>query len=279
MTFVILPPVAQRWWFRGSVFVGVILIVLAGHRYRVARLLALERVRMRIAADLHDDIGGSLSRISIQSEVACRETEALGERPRHRLAEIADHARTLVDALSDVVWSVDPGKDDLASVCRRIREYADDVLASNGVRWTYTSSPNLESVKLDPQARRALFLLLKEAVTNAARHARARSVSLNVELAGRELRAELTDDGCGFDRTGSNAENTRITTGSPACAREPNGSALGVGIHRSARSIVIPAQFDDAWPKSARRDRRRSSYRLLQGGRCRGLQGRKLAVH
>jgi streptogramin lyase/anti-sigma regulatory factor (Ser/Thr protein kinase) len=197
--FTILRPMWQRWWFRSGGVLSVILIVFAVHKYRVARLLALERVRMRIAADLHDDIGGSLSRISIQSEVACREAAALGAQPVRRLAEIAESARGLVDALSDVVWSVDPRRDDIASVLRRIREYADDVLLGSGVRWTYTASPNLESAKLDPEARRNLFLLLKEAVTNVARHAHARSVSLDVELTNRDLRAELRDDGQGFD--------------------------------------------------------------------------------
>lgn len=199
MTFVIVPPMSQRWWFRTSLLLGVMLVGLVVHRYRVSRLLALERVRMRIAADLHDDIGGSLSRISIQSEVACRESTALGEQPGHRLMEIAENARGLVDALSDVVWSVDPRRDDLASVCRRIREYADDLFVSSGVRWKCTSSGDLDAVKLEPQARRNLFLLLKEAVTNVARHAAARSVSLNIVLATRELRVELRDDGRGFD--------------------------------------------------------------------------------
>ena len=133
VAFTILPPIWQRAWF----LTLAALLVTAGASssrtgYRVARLLALERVRMRIAADLHDDIGGSLSRISIQSEVACREAAALGEQPARRLMEIADSARGLVDALGDVVWSVDPRRDDLASVCRRLREYADDLFAGSG---------------------------------------------------------------------------------------------------------------------------------------------------
>ena len=201
LSFVILPPMWERWWFRVSVLAGLMLIVLVVHRYRVARLLAVERVRMRIAADLHDDIGGSLSRISIQSEVACREAAALGEQPRRRLVEVADSARGLVDALGDIVWSVDPRRDDLVSVCRRIREYADDVFSDSGVRWAYAASGKLESVQLDPQTRRNLFLLLKEAVTNVARHARARSVSLKIELTNHKLRVELQDDGRGFDTT------------------------------------------------------------------------------
>jgi signal transduction histidine kinase/ligand-binding sensor domain-containing protein len=197
--FTILRPIWQRWWFRSGAVLCVVLVVFAAHRYRVARLLALERVRMRIAADLHDDIGGSLSRISIQSEVACREAAALGEQPVGRLVEIAESARGLVDALADIVWSVDPRRDDLASVLRRIREYADDLLLGSGVRWTYTASPDLEHVRLDPQARRNLFLLLKEAVTNVARHAHARSVSLSIGVANGELQAVLQDDGRGFD--------------------------------------------------------------------------------
>ncbi len=209
--FTILLPVSQRWWFRSSAALALLVIVFAAHRYRVARLLALERVRMRIAADLHDDIGGSLSRISIQSEVACREANASGQSPVRRLEEIAESSRGLVDALADVVWSVDPRRDDLGSLIRRVREYADDVLPGSGVRWTYTSSPNLEHVRLDPQARRHLFLMLKEAITNVARHARARSASLAVDLAPRELRVELRDDGRGFvpDAPGSDEDPDR----------------------------------------------------------------------
>ncbi len=196
--FAILPPVWQRWWFRGGAVIAVALAVLAAHRSRIRHVLALERVRMRIAADLHDDIGGSLSRIAIQSEVARREAAALGEQPVRRLSDIAESARAVVDALGDVVWSVDPRRDDLASVCRRIREYGDDLFADNGVRWTSHAAGALADVKLDPQARRNLFLLVKEAITNVARHAAARSVSLRVELSGRELRVDLHDDGHGF---------------------------------------------------------------------------------
>jgi len=98
-----------------------------------------------------------------------------------------------------VVWAVDPRKDDLASVCRRIREYAGDVLLCDGVRVTFNAPSNLAAVKLDPQARRHLFLLFKEGVTNVARHASARSVLLDITVRNRELRAELRDDGCGVD--------------------------------------------------------------------------------
>jgi signal transduction histidine kinase len=176
-----------------------VLLALAAHRIRVKQLLALQQVRMRIAADLHDDIGGSLSRIAIQSEVACRELSAVAQQPAGRIAEIGGSAREVVDALSDVVWAVDPRRDDLASVFSRLREYGDDVISSSGARWTFTSSGKLAEVRLGPEARRHLFLLLKEALTNIARHASAASVSMRVDLARDELRVELRDDGNGFN--------------------------------------------------------------------------------
>jgi len=250
--FTILPPIWQRWWFRGAGVLGVMLLVLAVHRYRVARLLALERVRMRIAADLHDDIGGSLSRISIQSEVACREAATLGEQPVGRLTDIAQSARELIDGLGDVVWCVDPRRDDLASVCRRIREYADDVLAGSGVRWKYTASPNLERVRLDPQARRNLFLLLKEAVTNVVRHAHARSASLEIRLAGRELRAALHDDGRGFlpDALAQGVESDRHGIASMGARAERLGARLSIeSAPGTGTTLVVRMTLPHPWQR------------------------------
>ena len=116
VAFTILPPIWQRTWFLTLAAIVTTAGRVLAVSERVAQLLAVERVRMRIAADLHDDVGGSLSRIAIQSEVAGREAAALGEQPARRFLEIADGARGLVDALGDVVWSVDPRRDDLASV-------------------------------------------------------------------------------------------------------------------------------------------------------------------
>jgi signal transduction histidine kinase/ligand-binding sensor domain-containing protein len=243
--FEILPPLSQRWWFRSALLLSAVLVAFAAHRYRVARLLALERVRMRIAADLHDDIGGSLSRISIQSEVACREAAALGNQPAGRLNEIAESARGLVDALGDVVWSVDPRRDDLASVCRRVREYADDVLTGSGVRWSYVAPANLAHVRLDPQSRRNLFLLLKEGVTNVARHASARSASLEIRLVGHELQAELRDDGRGFDASATDVRSDHHGILSMRARAERLGARLtidsspGSGTSMSVRMPIL----------------------------------------
>ncbi len=202
VSFTVLPPIWQRWWFLGLSGLAIAAALYTVYHYRVARLLELERMRTRIAADLHDDIGGSLSRIALQSEVARRDFVQQAGPSAQRLAEIGDTARTLVEALGDVVWSVDPVHDDLASVERRVREYAADVLGAQGVRWTFHGSEQKERIVLDPQARRDLLLLLKEGVTNIARHAEARVASLHLRVDAGVLHAELRDDGRGFDAGG-----------------------------------------------------------------------------
>jgi signal transduction histidine kinase len=199
VSFTVLPPIWQRWWFVSVAGLALAAALYALHTYRLAHFLAMERMRARIAADLHDDIGGTLSRIALQSEVARRDSVEPAGAAAQQLADIGDTARSLVDALGDVVWSVDPVQDDLASVERRVREYAADVLGARGVRWTFHGTGRDERVVLDPEARRDLLLLLKEGITNIARHAEARVASLHLRVAGGVLHAELQDDGRGFD--------------------------------------------------------------------------------
>ncbi len=194
---VVLPPLWRRPWF-----LGLAVLVLAGgaaalYRYRVAHLLALERMRTRIATDLHDDLGSSLSRISILSEVARRRAEADPESGR-LLTEIGETAREMMEALSESIWSIDPRRDDLRSLATRIRRFAGDLLEGRGIAWHLQAPPDGELVRLSPGERRQLYLIVKEALHNAARHSGAHAVSMDLGLSGRRLAAEIRDDGKGF---------------------------------------------------------------------------------
>jgi signal transduction histidine kinase len=199
VSFSIARPVWQRWWFLSLMALTMAGIVYATYRYRLAQLLKVERVRTRIATDLHDDIGASLSRMAILSEVVKQQTGGNGNQASALLTEIADSARGLVDSMGDIVWSIDPRRDDLQSVVRRIRQFASDVLEAKGIEWELRVPPEVESLKLDPEERQHLFLIFKEGINNVARHANGtKSVSLSINVAGRELTGEINDDGCGF---------------------------------------------------------------------------------
>ncbi len=196
VSFRIPPPLWKRAWFLGLlVLSGVYLLILA-HRMRLNRLIAAERVRTRIAADLHDDIGASLSRISLLSEVA---KSRQGDDRDETLGRIGDVARDLSRRTREIVWSMNPRFDDLESFVVRLRETAGELLDDRAISWDLVVPEHVSGVRLRPEARRHLLLVYKEALLNVIRHASAGSVSLSVILSARTLRGKIRDDGVGFD--------------------------------------------------------------------------------
>jgi len=216
VAFSIPPPVWRRWWFLAGVASLVAAALVAAYRARVRRITEMSRVRSRIASDLHDELGLSLSRIAVLSEVAGRKS---GPAAAGELADIGTTARELAAASSDMAWSLDPRRDDLASLLARLRRLAEDVFSGAGVRWSFVAPGAMERVPLGAEQRRHVFLVLKEAINNAARHAGATNVRLELALADGRLRATLADDGRGF------------------AAPEPGaaGSATGQGLASMAR--------------------------------------------
>ena len=215
VSFRILSPIWQRWWFIGIVLTFTGLAAYSVYRYRVARLLEIERVRTRIATDLHDDIGAGLSRMAVLSEVVKRQTQADHRESVDMLTDIADSARGLVDSMSDIVWSIDPRKDDLNNVASRIRQFASDVLEARGIEWEFKASDEIGNIKLPPEQRRHLYLIFKEAINNVARHSDCRRVALEIRISNERLMASIRDDGRGF--------KAATGDGNPANGRGGNG--------------------------------------------------------
>ena len=212
-SFTILPPVWQRWWFLMLLMVAVSFIFYALYRYRMARLLEMANVRTRMATDLHDDIGSGLSRMAILSEVVKRQIGSTAEQSVPLLTEIADSARGLVASMRDIVWSIDPRRDDLANVVFRVRQFASDVLEPEKIKLDFQTPPELDKIKLDPEQRRHLFLIFKEAINNIARHAECALVSLSFNVSHNQLIVEIRDDGRGFSDLHSQQSDTNERAG------------------------------------------------------------------
>ncbi|HEV8630839.1 MAG TPA: two-component regulator propeller domain-containing protein [Thermoanaerobaculia bacterium] len=195
----VLPPFWRRGWFLGAMAAALATLAYGGHRTRVARLVALEQVRTRIASDLHDDLGASLSHIALLSDVAALGLGNSPERAHGILHEIGGSARELAEGLSDLVWSIDPRRDDLASLLARLRRFGSDLLESAGVTLAFEMPAAPEAIHLDADRRRQLYLMLKEALHNVARHAQARQVRVAVQRQRSTLLVEVSDDGKGID--------------------------------------------------------------------------------
>jgi signal transduction histidine kinase/ligand-binding sensor domain-containing protein len=155
---------------------------------------ATERERRRIAHDLHDDLGGSLTEISLLA----------GSVPLHApeqgvLAEVRQKADGLVNALDEIVWAVNPRHDSAASLAEYLAGHARDFLRAADIRLRVELPRELPAIALTPEQRHGLFLAAKEALNNAVRHGRPKEVHLRLAVESGVLKIAVVDDGCGFD--------------------------------------------------------------------------------
>jgi signal transduction histidine kinase/ligand-binding sensor domain-containing protein len=207
VSFVILPPFWQRWWFVLAVSITVGLIVYSAYRYRLARVLELERVRMRIATDLHDDIGSNLSLIAMVSEVANRGMRSKDSEMSGWLKLIATTSRETVESMSDIVWAINPAKDRLFDLTQRMRRLADDILTAQNIKLEFTAPDKQAEKYLGADTRREVFMIFKEALNNAARHSQCTRVEVELHARDGYLQFTLRDNGTGFDVANANGGN------------------------------------------------------------------------
>jgi signal transduction histidine kinase len=178
------------------VAIAIGLAAYAAYRIRVERLLALERVRSRIAGDLHDDIGATLAQIAVLSEVVQTQIDDQHAPLRAPVARIAQTAREAIASMSDIVWAINPQKDSLHEMVRRMRRFANEVLPARGITFTITA-PEVDA-RLGADERRHIYLIFKEALNNVLRHAEADEVTIVLRMAHRKLHLEITDNGRGY---------------------------------------------------------------------------------
>jgi signal transduction histidine kinase len=155
----------------------------------------IERERARIARDLHDGVGACLTRISLLAELA------RGESPSPHLARLAEAAREAVDSLDHIVWAVNPRHDNLASFIDHTLQQTGALLAAAGIRCRLEVPDTTATRPLPAGFRRQVFLMIQEAIHNAAKHAAPGEVTLAIEPSPAELAIRITDDGRGFDPT------------------------------------------------------------------------------
>lgn len=192
--FVVLRPVWQRWWFIALVVVALMILVYAIYRARLARIVELSNVRTRIATDLHDDIGANLTKISVLSEVARQKGEEDGT-----LGSIARISRESVAAMSDIVWAINPERDHLNDLVRRMRRHAEETCLPNDIELEFIA-PDDSRLRLGIEARRTLYLIFKEAINNAARHSGCWRIEVQLTVTRDNVLLEVKDNGLGFEQ-------------------------------------------------------------------------------
>ncbi len=222
VSFTILRPIWLRWWFIGLSLLLVAAVTFVIVRQRVARdreqeraqealrqareerLRELEQVRRRIAADLHDDIGSNLTRISLISEVAQHRINGHDGLVKEDLSSVATLSRELIDSMSEIVWAINPQKDHLGDLSQRMRHFASDLLTARQIDFRFAAMESDDDIKVGANVRREFFLVFKEGINNIVRHSGCSQVEIDFRAEDDHLRMTLTDNGKGFD-TSANA--------------------------------------------------------------------------
>ncbi len=215
----VLPPFWRKWWFVTSVTLGLLCTIVGSVHYvstqRLQRQLegmrqqqALEKERARIARDIHDQVGASLTQVSLLGEMVESDKDDPEEIEAHA-KQITQTARETSRALDEIVWTVNPSNDTLDGLINYVCKYAQEYLAVAGLRYRLDAPPQLPATPISPEVRHNVFLAAKESITNIVKHARASSAWIRLRLDPGVFTLEIQDDGRGPGGVDSKAAQSR----------------------------------------------------------------------
>ncbi len=208
LEFVILPPFWRTWWF--AALIGLLITATALSVYRFITVLqlrrrlrelerqqALERERSRIAKDVHDDLGARLTQIGIIGELIRRDAA------KPATAELAEKltraTREVSESVDEIVWAVNPSNDTLDRLVPYLLNYAEEFLEPTTIRYRLNAPDVIPPLPVKSDARHNIFLVLKETLNNAVKHARASELQVNILCEASTLTVEVRDNGLGFE--------------------------------------------------------------------------------
>ncbi len=228
LAFAVLPAWWQTGWFRALMLAAFACFIAISVRYwshrrlrtqldRLEQQQALEKERSRIARDLHDDLGVSLTQIALLAEMSA-DPAVPPERLKSNLNRVVTGARNLVRELDGILWTVNPKNDSLEKLASFLCQFSQQFFRPTNICCRFDVSDNIPAHPLSPEVRHDLFLVLKEAMNNAVKHSGATEVWLRLRMERGVFLIQVEDDGRGLppetlktsERNGLRNMRTRI---------------------------------------------------------------------
>lgn len=208
LAFTVAPSFWQTWWFRIGGLVLFTAALIKAVRYVSFRRLrekmrgleqqaALNKERVRIARDMHDEVGAKLTRLSLLGDMACSHSE-LSPTAQADVLEISETARETILAFDEIVWAVNPRNDTLDDLIHYLSRHAEEFFDVCATQCVFDLPKVIPSIMLSTEVRHQVFLSAKEALNNAVKHAKARQVSVRLVLHPAAFELLIEDDGLGF---------------------------------------------------------------------------------
>jgi two-component system sensor histidine kinase UhpB len=199
--------IKKQTLLKNSLLLGIGMVALLFffiyNNFRTKQKLKLENIRNNIAADLHDDIGSTLNSISLFSEVAKK--EAGKEIPA--LKQIGVSSRKIIDAMSDIVWTINPDNDNFENVIERMRSNAYLLLKAAEIDFNFKADESLNTQSLPMHARKNVYLIFKESTNNIVKYSKATRAMFHVTLENKNIKMVIRDNGIGFDMANAQMGN------------------------------------------------------------------------
>ena len=190
----ILPPFWQTLWFKLVLLCLVIIIVYSIYRMRINKLIEIDRVKQRISSDLHDDLGTSLTKISMFSQLI----SSIKTDNSSYVDQIRRISNESIEALDDIVWTIDPRNDSMDELIIRIENFLSE--AFNHLHIKYQFKKNISNIDkiLTANKRKHIYLIVKEAINNSIKHSDATSVDIDLHQSGDKFNLKISDNGIGI---------------------------------------------------------------------------------
>ncbi len=189
----------NKWWFKGLIVIIALSSLYLIYILRISRSNRINELRNRIANDLHDDIGSTLSSIAIASTLIKRKYGDESTDLANWINGIQDNTSNMMESMNDIVWSLNGNSDTLANVINRVMNFAVETLEPIGCSIALHSLNNDSKIKLNPVEKKNIYLILKEAINNIAKHSGATKVSFTFQaVKSKEIVLIVKDNGKGF---------------------------------------------------------------------------------
>lgn len=183
---------------------GLLLFLLTGvsavffiNRNKLKRLEESQKLRNRIAADLHDEIGSTLSSILLISGMAKKSDNP--EKNSKMFTKIHADSQHVMESVDEIIWSVNPVNDSLQGIMLRLREYAQPLAESKNITFDFKADEAIEKLVLPMEVRRNLYLIVKEATNNLIKYSEASQASVHFSQDKKQIIVTVKDNGKGFD--------------------------------------------------------------------------------
>ena len=196
---IINPPFWQTWWFATLAVIIIAFFIYYLSTIRIKNQLEIEKLKLKIASDLHDNIGSGLTEISILSELAERNGDSTNSVIKKDLHKISDTARYLVDSMSDIVWVVNPQRDSLHDLIVKLKDSYNEFFSSVGISFQVKNVEKSDDIKLPMEYKQNLLLMFREAINNAIKYSACKKIILEAFYKNDLIEIVLQDDGVGFD--------------------------------------------------------------------------------